>query len=55
MDKIKSDRNIPIDYTITIKNQNYEKLFYLYVFIYLGNSYDIPLEKMNLKLILILT
>ena len=49
MDKIKSDRNIPIDYTITIKNQNYEKLFYLYVFIYLGNSYDIPVRKDEFK------
>lgn len=49
MDKIKSDRNIPIDYTITIKNQNYEKLFYLYIFIYLGNSYDIPVRKDEFK------
>lgn len=49
MDKIKSNRNIPIDYTITIKNQNYEKLFYLYVFIYLGNSYDIPVRKDEFK------
>ncbi|MCI2934570.1 helix-turn-helix transcriptional regulator [Staphylococcus haemolyticus] len=49
MDKIKSDQNIPIDYTITIKNQNYEKLFYLYVFIYLGNSYDIPVRKDEFK------
>lgn len=49
IDKIKSDRNIPIDYTITIKNQNYEKLFYLYVFIYLGNSYDIPVRKDEFK------
>ncbi|AMW23490.1 MULTISPECIES: helix-turn-helix domain-containing protein [Staphylococcus] len=49
MDKIDSDKNLPIDFTITIKNQNYEKLFYFNVFIYLGNSYDIPVRKDEFK------
>ncbi|MDQ7227016.1 XRE family transcriptional regulator, partial [Staphylococcus haemolyticus] len=41
--------NLPIDFTITIKNQNYEKLFYFNVFIYLVNSYDIPVRKDEFK------
>ena len=54
MDKIKSDRNIPIDYTITIKIKITKNSF-TYMFYLSRNSYDIPVRKDNLKLILILT
>lgn len=49
MHKINSDQNLPVDYSITIKNQNYEKLFYFNVFIYSGNSFDIPVRKDQFK------
>ncbi|KAB2278194.1 helix-turn-helix transcriptional regulator [Staphylococcus epidermidis] len=47
--KNSSDTNIPTDFEITIKNQNYEKLFYLVNIIYSGDSYDIPVKKDEYK------